>query len=198
MQGQTEVLLDVVLKMNDPGTGNFTSRVNVDAVREVSVETGGFGAQYAHAGGGIISLDTQSGDDHLRFGITNFIPGMSLRQGVHFPGISIHAHFYSRARSRKSKVWFSEAMTLQHTFRYVSELPGGQNIDSQWAGDNLIRLQVNLTPRNILQGSFLYNQLDDPRLGLGAFSPLSTTTNSQSKRYFVSVKDQIWVGRTSV
>jgi hypothetical protein len=192
-QGQTEILLDG-FEVNDPATGSFTSRVNVDAVREVSVETGGFGAQYAHAGGGIISVDTQSGDDKFRFGITNFVPGVSFRQGAHF------GNFYPRLTFsgpiKKSKIWFSEAITLQHTFRLVRELPGGQNTDSQWASDNLIRLQVNLTPRNILQGSFLYNQLNDPRLGLGPFTPLSTTTNNSSMRYFVSVKDQIWLGRT--
>ena len=192
-QGQTEILLDG-FEINDPATGNFTSRVNVDAVREVSVETGGFGAQYAHAGGGIIAVDTQSGDDKLRFGVTNFIPDVSFQQGVHV------GNFYPRVTFsgplKKGKAWFSESVTLQHTFRLVNELPEGQNTDSQWAGDNLIRLQVNLTPKNILQGSFLYNQLNDPRLGLGAFTPLSTTTNSQSRRYFVSAKDQIWIGRT--
>ncbi len=192
-QGQTEVLLDG-FEVNDPGTGAFTSKVNVDAVREVSVETGGFGAQYSHAGGGIISLDTQSGDDRVRFGVTNFIPGISLDQGLHF------GDWYPRVTFsgplRKGKAWFSEAMTIQHTFRLVNELPTGQNIDSQWAGDNLVRSQVNLTSKNILEGSFLYNLLSDPRAGLGPFSPLSTTTNTQSRRYFVSVKDQIWVGRT--
>jgi hypothetical protein len=192
-QGQTEILLDG-FEINDPGTGAFTSTVNVDAVREVSVETGGFGAQYAHAGGGIISLDTQSGDDRLRFGITNFIPAISFQQGTHF------GDWYPRVTFsgplKKSKVWFSEAMTIQHTFRLVNELPPGQNSDSQWAGDNLIRLQVNLTPKNTLQGSVLCNLLSDPLAGLNPFSPLSTTTNSQSRRYFVSAKDQIWVGRT--
>src|SRR3984893_11095835 len=82
-QAQTEVLLDG-FEINDPGTGNFTSRVDVDDVREVSVETGGFGAQYAHAGGGILSLDTKTGDDKLRFGVTNFIPELSFQQGTHF------------------------------------------------------------------------------------------------------------------
>ncbi len=192
-QGQTEILLDG-FEVNDPATGSFTSRVNVDSVREVSVETGGFGAEYAHAGGGIISIDTQSGDDKFRFGITNFIPGVSFRQGTHF------GNFYPRLTFsgplKKGKIWFSEAMTLQHTFRLVSELPAGQNTDSQWASDNLLRLQVNLTSKNILQASFLYNQLNDPRLGLAAFTPLSTTTNNWSGRYFVSLKDQIWLGRT--
>lgn len=113
-QGQTEVLLDG-FEINDPGTGTFTSRVNVDAVREVSVETGGFGAQYSHAGGGIISLDTQSGDDRVRFGVTNFIPEISLDQGAHF------GDWYPRVTFsgplRKGKAWFSEAMTIQHTFQ---------------------------------------------------------------------------------
>lgn len=192
-QGQTEVLLDG-FEINDPATGAFNSRVNVDSVREVTIETGGYGAQYAHAGAGILALDTQSGDDHMRFGVTNFIPDVSLQQGTHF------GNWYPRVTFsgpiKKGKIWFSDAMTIEHTFRLVSELPRGQNTDSQWSGDNLIRLQANLTPRNILQGSFLFNQLSDPALGLGAFSPLSTTTNNQSRRYFVSVKDQIWAGRT--
>ena len=192
-QGQSEVLLDG-FEINDPATGNFTSRVNVDAVRTVSIETGGYGAQYSHASAGIISLDTQAGDDHWRFGATNFIPELSLQQGAHF------GNWYPRGTFsgplKKGKAWFSEALSIQHNFRLVRELPRGQNIDTQWAGDNLLRAQVNLTARNILQGSFLFNRLTDPRQNLGPFSPLSTTNNFNSRLYFVSLKDQIWIGRT--
>ncbi len=173
-QGQTEVLLDG-FEINDPATGAFNSRVNVDAVRKVTIETGGYGAQYAHAGAGILALDTQSGDDHVRFGITNFIPEVRFQEGTHF------GNWYPRLTFsgpiKKGKFWFSEALTIQHSFCLVNELPRGQNTDSQWSGDNLLRLQANLSPRNILQGSFLFNHLSDPALGLGAFSPLSTTTN---------------------
>jgi hypothetical protein len=192
-QGQTEVLLDG-FEINDPADGSFTSRVNVDAVRTVSIETGGYGAQYSHASAGIISLDTQAGDDHWRVGATNFIPEVSLQQGTHF------GNWYPRGTFsgplKKGKAWFSEALSIQHNFRLVRELQPGQNIDTQWSGDNLLRAQVNLTARNILQGSFLFNRLTDPRQNLGAFSPLSTTNNFKSRLYFVSVKDQIWVGRT--
>jgi hypothetical protein len=192
-QGQTEVLLDG-FEINDPMNGSFTSRVNVDAVRTVSVETGGYGAQYAHASAGIVALDTQSGDDRWRFGTTNFIPELSFQQGTHF------GKWYPRGTFsgpiKKGKAWFSEALSIQHSFRLVKELPVGQNIDTQWAGDNLLRAQVNLTPRNTLQGSFLFNRSTDPRQGLGAFSPLSTTSRFKSRRYFASVKDQVWIGRT--
>ncbi len=192
-QGQTEVLLDG-FEINDPANGSFTSRVNVDAVRNVTIETGGYGAQYAHASAGILALDTQSGDDRWRFGITNFIPDLSFEQGTHF------GNWYPRTSIsgpiKKGKAWFSDALSFQRNFRLVKELSSGQNIETQWAGDNLLRGQVNLTARNILQGSFLFNGLTDPRQGLGAFSPLPTTSNHKSQRYFVSVKDQIWMGRT--
>ena len=192
-QGQTEVLLDG-FEINDPATGAYNVHVNVDAVRAVTIETGGYGAQYAHAGAGILALDTQTGDDRLRFGVTNFIPDVSFQQGTHF------GNWYPRVTLsgpiKKGKIWFSDALTIQHSFRLVDQLSPGQNTDSQWSGDNLIRMQANLTPQHILQGSFLYNQLSDPALGLGPFSPISTTTNNQLRRYFVSVKDQIWAGRT--
>lgn len=190
---QTEVLLDG-FEINDPGAGSYNSHVNIDAVRTATIETGGYGAEYAHAGAGILALNTQSGDDRLRFGITNFIPSPSFQEGVHF------GNWYPRIMFsgplKKGKVWFSDALTILHTFELVKGLPRGQDTDSVWSGDNLLRLQANLTSTNILQGSFLFNETADPRDGLGPFSPIQTTTNNQSRRYFVSLKDQIWIGRT--
>jgi len=190
--GQTEVLLDG-FEINDPANGGFASRLNVDAVRAVTIETGGYGAEYAHASAGAISLDTESGNDRWRFGTTNFIPGLSFQQGTHF------GNWYPRVTFsgpiRKGKAWFSNAASIQHTFRLIKELPAGQNTDSQWAGDNLFRVQVNLTPKNTLQGSFLFDRFSNPQSGLGPFSPLSTTTSFDGRRYFASLRDQIWVGR---
>src|SRR6266699_2232365 len=181
-QGQIEVLLDG-FEINDPASGNFTSRVNVDAVRTVTIETGGYGAQFAHAIAGILALDTQTGDDRWRFGVTNFVPEVSLQQGAHlgnwYPRTSISGPI------KKGRAWFSDALSIQRTFRLVKELLPGENIDTQWAGDNLLRGQVNLTARNILQGSFLFNGLTDPRQGLGPFSPLLTTNSYKARRYFV-------------
>lgn len=192
---QTEVLLNG-FEINNPATGAFDSRVNIDAVRAATVETGAFGARYAHAGAGILSLDTMTGDDRWRFGTTNFIPNLSFQQGVHF------GNWYPRMTFsgpiRMGRAWFSEAASIQHTFTLISELPQGQNTESQWLGDNLIRAQINLTPRNILQGSFLYNRSSDPRQGLGPFSPLSTTQDVSARRYFVSVRDQLWMGQTLI
>jgi Carboxypeptidase regulatory-like domain/TonB-dependent Receptor Plug Domain len=192
-QAQIEVLLDG-FEINDPATGNYTTRVDVDAVRSVTINTGGYGAEYAHASAGILELNTQTGDDKWRLDATNFIPDLSFQEGVHF------GNWYPRAAIsgpiKSGKAWFSDALSIQHNFVLLKELPRGQNIDTLWSGDNLFRAQVNLTSRNILQGSFLVNRWVDPRQGLGVFSPLSTTNYYTSQRYFVSVKDQIWMGRT--
>ncbi|MGD0962662.1 MAG: carboxypeptidase regulatory-like domain-containing protein [Candidatus Acidiferrales bacterium] len=192
-QGQTEILLDG-FEINDPANGSFTPRLNVDAVQTVSVETGGYGAHYSHAGAGILALDTSVGDDKWRFGTTNFFPGISIRDGVRF------GNWFPRATLsgpiKKGRAWFSEAISVQHRLTVVNGLPEGQNVATEWAGDNLVRAQVTLTPRNILQGTFLFNRSSDPQTGLGPLTPLSTTTDAQARRYFASVKDQIWIGRT--
>ena len=192
-QGQTEILLDG-FEINDPANGSFTPRLNVDAVQTVTVETGGYGAQYSHAGAGILALDTRVGDDKWRFGTTNFIPGISLHDGLElgnwFPRATLSGPI------KRGHAWFSEALSAQHSLFVVKELPQGQDIGTEWAGDNLLRAQVALTSRNILQGTFLFNRSSDPETGLGPLTPLSTTTNIQARRYFVSVKDQIWMGGT--
>jgi len=194
-QGQTEILLDG-FEINDPANGTFTPRLNVDAVQAATVESGGYGAQYAHAGAGVLTLDTKTGDDKWRFGTTNFIPGFSLQDGVHFGNWFPRVTFSGPIK--KGRAWFSGAVSAQHSFDVVPQLPSGQNISTLWSGDSLLRMQVKITPRNILQASFLYNRLSAPETGLGPFTPLPTTTDSESGRYFVSAKDQIWMGRTLV
>lgn len=189
--GQTQLQLDG-FEIGDPATGDLTARVNVDAIRAIEVEAGRYGAQYPHAGAGVLSLDTTTGDDRWRFGITNFIPGVSFDRGTHF------GNWYPRVTFSgplaEGRVWFSDGVSVQHTFKVISELPPGADTAERWGGDNLFRVQANLTPQNILQGSFLYNQSSQSHLGLGAFAPLTTTRNQQAHRAFFSLKDQLWFG----
>ncbi len=194
-QGQTEVMLDG-FEINDPSTGAFDARVNIDAVQDVSVVTGGYGAVYAHGGAGIVAIDTVSGNDHWRIGATNFVPGLNFREGIQF------GNWYPRITFsgpiKKGRAWFSEALTGQRSLRLVTELPKGQNSEVQWGGDNLFRVQVKLSSRNTLQGSLLVNEANDARVGLGPFSALPTTVHSESDRYFTAVKDQVLLGRTLI
>ncbi len=191
--GETQLQLDG-FEIGDPASGDLAFRMSVDTVRAAEVQTGRYSAQYGHGGAGVLSLDTAVGDDRWHFGTTNFIPGLNVERGVHFgnwyPRVTISGPLH------KGRAWFSDAVSIQHTFRLVSELPRNADTVTQWAGDNLLRAQINLTPHQLLQGSFLYNQESDSHLGLGPFSPLSTTINVNARRYFVSLRDQIWVRNT--
>lgn len=190
--GEAQLVLDG-FDIGDAATGALTSRINVDTVRDVELNSGRYGVQYGGGGTGVLTFDTAVGDDHWRAGTTNFVPGLDVERGVHLG--NYYPRFTFSGPLQKGRAWFSEALSLQHTFHLVSELPAGADTSTQWAGDNLLRAQINLTPGNLLQGSFLYNRQSDSHLGLGPFARISTTTDVQARRSFVSIKDQSWTGR---
>jgi hypothetical protein len=173
--------------LSNPATGWFDARLNVDAVRAVDVSSGRYGAD--DAGSAVLSLQTDSGDDHWRFGTTNFLPSFTLQGGTHlgnwFPRMTVSGPL------QKGRAWFFDGVSLQHNYTLISEQPAGSNTSEQWSEDNLLRLQYNLTPAQSLQWNFLFNGSNATRSGLGPFSPASTTTNGRSRRYFLSIKDQI-------
>lgn len=190
--GDAEYLLDG-FEIGDPETGQLTSRLDIDSVREVQVASGRYGAQYAHAGGAVMEVNTYVGDDRWRFGTTDFFPAISLQQGLHLG--NWYPRFNFSGPLLKGRAWFSDGISFQHTLVLIQDLPRNADTQQEWLGDNLFRVQINLTPTNILQGNFLYNVSGDSHLGLSLFTPLSTTTDLHAQSTFVSAKDQVFFGR---
>jgi len=190
--GDAEYLLDG-FEIGDPVSGQLSSRLDIDSLRELKVADGRYGAQYAHAGGAVMEFNTYVGDDRWRFGTTDFFPAVNLQQGLHLG--NWYPRFNFSGPLHKGRAWFSDGISIQHTFSLIQGLPRNGDTQEQWSGDNLFRVQINLTPTNILQGNFLYNQTADSHLGLSLFTPLSTTTDDHAQREFVSVKDQVFFGR---
>lgn len=191
--GETQYLLDG-FDIGDPVTGNLSVRVNVDSVRAAEIESGRYSPQYGRAGAGIVALDTTTGDDRWRAGATNFFPGVSLDRGIRMT--SWYPRLTLAGPVRRGRAWFSEALSVQRTLSLVRDLPPEEDSVTQWAGDNMLRTQIKLTPKNLLHGSFLYNQINASNVGLSPLSPVSTTRGLRLYRKFFSVKDQVWSGRT--
>ena len=191
--GDTQYLLDG-FEIGDPVNGALTSRFNVDATRAAEVQSGRVGAAYAHSGASILSLETPDGDDRWRFGTTNPTPGINIQRGTHlgnwYPRLTLSGPL------ERGRFWFSNSISVQHTFGVVRQLPTNADSFEEWAGDNLLRLQYNITPKQILHASFLYNHAYDTNLGLDALDPQSTTVTGDQRRAFVSLKDQIWLYNT--
>jgi hypothetical protein len=190
--GDAEYMMDG-FEIGDPVSGQLTSRLDIDSVRELQVNDGRYGAQYAHAAGAVMEFGTYVGDDRWRFGTTDFLPAVNLQQGLHLG--NWYPRFNFSGPLHRGRAWFSDGISLQHTFSLIQGLPRNGDTQEQWSGDNLARLQINLTPTNILQGSFLYNQSAHSHLGLSLFTPLSTTTDDHAHREFISIKDQFFFGR---
>lgn len=189
--GETQYILDG-FDISDPTNNTLTARFNIDATRAAEVQTARIDASYAHSGASILSLATPDGDDRWRFGTTNPAPGINIQEGAHLG--NWYPRFTFSGPIVHGKLWFSNSISVQHTFSVVKDLPAGQpNTSEEWAGDNLLRLQYNFTPKHILHASFLVNRAHDTNLGLDALDPQSTTTTADQRRYFGSLKDQVWL-----
>jgi hypothetical protein len=193
--GETQYLLDG-FEIGDPVNNGLSARFNVDATRAAEVQTSRIGAGYAHSGASVLNLETPDGDDKWRVGTTNPIPGIDIQQGVRLG--NWYPRFTFSGPIERGRFWFSDAISLQHTFTLVRELPANANTSTQWAGDNLLRLQYNFSPKHILHATFLYNRTQDESLGLDPLNPESTTVDLHQQRAFVSVRDQIWLYDTLI
>ncbi|HZV89025.1 MAG TPA: carboxypeptidase regulatory-like domain-containing protein [Candidatus Binatus sp.] len=188
--GETQYLLDG-FEIGDPVNGQLTSRFNVDATRAAEVQTGSFGAAYPHSGASILSFETPDGDDRWRFGTTNPAPGINVQEGVHLG--DWYPRFTFSGPIQRGRFWFSNSISLQHTFAVVKQQPSGANTWESWGGDNLLRLQYNITPKQILHASLLYNYARGTNLGLDALDPVSATVTGDQRRYLASLRDQLWL-----
>jgi hypothetical protein len=191
---QAQYLLDGV-EVGDPASNGLNVRMIVEAVRSAEIQTGRFGVEYAHPGAAVLSYETREGDDRWRFGTTDFIPGISIQNGVQF------GNFYPRVVFSgpivKDQLWFSQSFDVLHTLSIIKGLPpGAPNQTQQWGGDSWSRLLWKMSPNNSLHIDFLSNVEDDSDLGLDALHPQSTTVNATMNRLFGSVKEQSYWEKT--
>ena len=179
--------------ITNPVSGQFQTIFAVEGIHSVDLATGRFSPQDGKGSAGTLAITTESGTDKLHYTATDFIPAVSLQQGLRF------GNWYPRVGVSgpivRGRAWFSDTFASEYTESLVTGLPSGQDTRSGWAGANLLHAQFNLNPSNILYADFLVNVSDQGRVGLGPLNPVSTTFTLNSHEYFESLKDQVIVGR---
>jgi len=135
--GETQYLLDGFERR--PGEQHTERSIHhVNSHARCGSTAGRIGAGYAHSGANVLSLETPDGDDNWRFGTTNPVPGIIFKTACAWEtGIRVLLFPSHRAAD---VYWFSDAISLQHTFTLVSRA-------ARWtptrplsvAGDNLFR-----------------------------------------------------------
>ncbi|HWB98779.1 MAG TPA: carboxypeptidase-like regulatory domain-containing protein, partial [Bryobacteraceae bacterium] len=144
--------------VSDPVTGQFNTRLNIESVRTLDYDGSRFSAEQGRGSAGVVDVKTKMGDDRLRFGGTNFVPGFSSEDGFHMnkwtPRLELSGPIV------KGRAWFHNGFDAFYDNDVVHGLPRGEDRTSGLTTSNLSRFQVNITPSNILTGSFLFNYMD--------------------------------------
>jgi hypothetical protein len=174
--------------ISNPVTGQLDARVNIDSIQSMTVQNSRFSAENGRGSAGILDLATRMGDDRFRFSGTNFVPGISSDSGWHVnkwtPRLAVSGPI------AKGRAWFHNGADVFYSNDTVNGLPRGQNRTHGTTLSDLTRVQVNLTPTNILTTGFLLNLSDRTRTGLSFLNPAETTTNSRQVTFMSSIRDQ--------
>jgi len=178
--------------VSDPATGNLTTRLNVDTVQTLEWEATRFSPEKGKGSAGTLDIRTQMGDDHWRFGGTNFVPGVASEGGLHLNHWSPRLTFSGPLR--KGRGWFHNASDVYYVTETIPELPKGQNRATSISGSNLTRFQWNLRENQILTGSFLLNLAHSGNTGLSFLDPVEATVNRRQSLFIGTLKDQFLFG----
>jgi len=186
---QTSYALDG-FNIADPVSGTLEARLNIDSIQSMDVTSSRFSADNGRGSSGTLDVHTKMGDDRWRFGGTNFIPGIASDGGWHInkwtPRLEISGPI------AKGRAWFYNGIDLFYSNDTIPGLPRGADRTSGLTGSDLTRFQVNLTPANILTGSFLFNLDDISRSGLSFLTPAAATVNQHHTMFMNTVHDQAY------
>jgi hypothetical protein len=188
--GRTNETLDMFdgFDITDPVDGLLHLRVSTDAIRSIDVQSSRYSAQYGRASAGVLSLATGIGDNKLRYSATNFLPSVKFIRGIGLDKWTPRATISGPLR--KGKIWFFEGLDGEYDQNIIRDLPPGADTAPLWRFSNLIKLQTNITPSNILTGSLLFNRFKYSHAGLSGFNPLAATVSLDQTAYLSSIKDQ--------
>jgi hypothetical protein len=177
--------------VGDPMDGGFATRLNVDMVRSLEYSSGRYSPEFGKGSAGVLAIQTEMGDDTLRYDATNFVPGVDTRSGLHIGTFAPRFGLFGPIV--KGRAWFSESVEGEYSTLVVAGLPANEQRTTSYRAGDLLRTQVNLTPANILFASFLANAWTAPETGLGVLDPPETTLGQRSRTWFYSLKDQIYL-----
>lgn len=182
--------------IGDPLTMRFDTRLSIEAIQSMETQSGAVSAEYGKGSAGVISVNTRTGDDRIRYSATNFIPGVENQKGLRIGSWNPRVNFSGPIR--RGRVWFSDSFASQYDQTIIRELPAGQDSASSVRFNNFLHVQANLSPTNIATFGFLASVWRASRTGLGALDPPPTTADRRSQQWFGYAKDQMFFGRGAV
>lgn len=174
--------------IRSPVSGQLAMRFSADAVRSIDEETTRYPVEYGRSTGGVLAFLTGMGDNKFRFNATDFLPSFHQINGIRFD--KAVPRFTFTGPIRRNHAWFFDGLEVEYDDIYIPELPQNADTNHLIRGSNLIRAQVNVTPRNIFSAGLLFNDYHSPYDGLSALVPQASTTKRDTIAWLPYVRDQ--------
>ena len=176
------------LDIRSPVNGTLDMRISADAVRSIDAETTRYPVEFGRTTGGVLGLYTGMGDNKFRFNATNFIPSFRDLNGIRFDKFVPRLTFSGPLA--RNRAWFFDGLEAEYDNIYITELPANADTNELLRGSNLAKIQVNLTPANILTGGLLFNDYHSPYEGISSLRPQQSTTKRDTIAWLPYLRDQ--------
>ena len=174
--------------VRSPGAGTLDMRVSADAVRSIDQEGTRYPVEFGRSTGGVIAFYTGMGDNKFRFNATNFIPSARDLNGIRFD--KFVPRFTFSGPLKRNRAWWFDGLELEYDNNYIAELPANADTNHLARGSNLVKVQTNLTPKNIVTAGLLFNDYHSPYEGLSALVPQVSTTKRNVIGWLPYLRDQ--------
>ena len=174
--------------IRSPVSGVLAMRVSADAVRSIDQETTRYPVEFGRATGGVVAFYTGMGDNKFRLNATDFLPSFQEINGIHFDKFVPRVTFSGPLK--KNQAWFFDGLELEYDNNYIRELPQGADTNHLIRGSNLVKAQVNATPRDIVSAGLLFNDYHSPYEGLSALTPQQSTTKRNTIAWLPYARNQ--------
>ena len=174
--------------IRSPVNGVLSMRVSADAVRSIDAEATRYPVEYGRASGGVLAIYTGMGDNKFRFNATNFLPSFQDRNGIRFD--KFVPRFTFSGPLERNRVWFYDGLEAEYDNIYITELPANADTNHLLRGSNLMKVQANLTPANILTGGLLFNDYHSPYDGISSLTPQQSTAKRDTIAWLAYLRDQ--------
>jgi hypothetical protein len=174
--------------IRSPVSGILAMRVSADAVRSIDQESTRYPVEFGRSTGGVVAFYTGMGVNKFRFNATDFIPSFQQINGIQFDKFVPRVTFSGPLA--QDRAWFFDGLEFEYDNNYINELPQGANTNHLIRGSNLIKVQANLTPANILSGGLLFNDYHSPYEGLSPLVPQESTVNRNTIAWLPYLRDQ--------
>lgn len=175
--------------VTDPVTGNFAVELPIEAVENVEVSTNPYSAEFGKFTGGVTSISTRAGGEHLKVEFNDFMPRFHFNDGIN--GIEAFSpRFRVSGPTFKDNLYFSQAVQYKLTRTYLDDLPENANRIELEGFDSIT--QLDYRPSATHQMTFTASAFPEKEENyhLNTFLPEESTPDLEQDGYNIALSDR--------